>query len=185
VLIIASIAWLSVSYCACVSSTLATSSSGSAWLSICIASPLLAPPVTVTLDSASRASSRSRDRRAITRVAASFWYSAVLSSCRVCASCCLSVCVSRISESHSFWKALSSAGIDVRFGARGVTTCGDRSSIRSSTAMSSPVTGSVWFSAMCASIRRFSKTLPLLREATGSRGASPEIAHSMSLCLLC
>jgi hypothetical protein len=49
--------------------------------------------------------------------------------------------------------------------------------MRSSTARSSPVTGSVWFSAMCASIKRFSKTLPLLRDATGSRGATPEIAH--------
>jgi len=170
-------------YCACVSSTLVTRSWGSAWPSTCIASPLLAPPpLIVTFDSASRASSLSRDKRAITRVAASFWYRAVLSSCRVCASCCLSVCVSSINASHSFWKALSSAGIDVRLGARGVTTWGDLSSIRSSTERSSPVTGSVWFSAMCASIRRFSKTLPLLREATGSRGASPEIAQSMLCC---
>jgi hypothetical protein len=168
-------------HCACVSSTLATSASGSAWPSTCIASPLLAPPppLMVTLESASRASSLSRDSRAITRVAASFWYRAVLSSCRVCASCCLSVCVSSTMASHSFWKALSSAGIDVRFGARGVTTWGDLSSMRSSTARSSPETGSVWFSAMWASIRRFSKTLPLLRDATGSRGASPEIAQSI------
>jgi hypothetical protein len=146
-----------------------------------MASPLAAPPLMVTLDSASRASSRSRDNRAITRVAASFWYRAVLSSWRVCASCCFSVCVSSTMASHSFWKALSSAGIEVKLGARGVTTCGDLSAIRSSTARSSPVTGSVWFSAMCASIRRFSKTLPLLREATGSRGASPEMAQSMLL----
>jgi hypothetical protein len=56
---------------------------------------------------------------------------------------------------------------------------GDLSSMRSSTERSSPVTGSVWCSAMCASIRRRSKTLPLLRDATGDCGASPEIAHSI------
>jgi hypothetical protein len=133
----------------------------------------------VTFDSASLASSLSRVNRAMTRVAASFWYSAVLSSCRVCASCCFSVNVSSTIASHSFWNALSRAGIDVRFGGRGVTMRGDLSSMRSSTERSSPVTGSVWCSAMCASIRRRSKTLPLLRDATGDCGASPEIAHSI------
>jgi hypothetical protein len=166
-------------YCCCVSSIVAASASGSAWPSTCMASPLLPPPLMVTFDRASRASSLSRVSRATTRVAASFWYSAVLSSCRVCASCCLSVCVSRTMASHSFWKALRSAGMDVRFGGRGVTTCGDLSSIRSSTERSSPVTGSVCISAMCASMRRFSKTLPLLRDATGSRGASPDMAQSI------
>jgi hypothetical protein len=150
-----------------------------------MASPLLAPPpLMVTFERASRASSRSRDRRATTRVAASFWYSAVLSSCRVCASWFLRVYVSRTIASHSFWKAPRSPGIEVRFGARGVTTRGDLSSIKSSTWSSSPVTGSVWCSARCASMRRFSKTLPLLRDATGSRGASPEMAQSMLVCVV-
>jgi hypothetical protein len=51
--------------------------------------------------------------------------------------------------------------------------------MRSSIERSSPVTGSVWCSAMWASINRRSNTFPLFREATGAWGASPEIAQSI------
>lgn len=61
---------------------------------------------------------------------------------------------------------------------------GDLSSMRSSTVRSSPFTGSVWCSAMWASIRRFSKTLPLFRDATGTSGETPEIAQSMMIVVV-
>lgn len=51
--------------------------------------------------------------------------------------------------------------MDVRVGGRGRTTRADLSSTRSSTVRSSPVTGSLPFSEMYASMRRFSKTLPV------------------------
>lgn len=50
--------------------------------------------------------------------------------------------------------------MDVSLGSRGLTTRAVLSSMRSSTVRSSPVTGSVPWSEMYASIRRFSKTLP-------------------------
>lgn len=52
---------------------------------------------------------------------------------------------------------------------------------RSSRSSSSPETGSLPFSSMYFSMSRFSKTAPDFLEATGSSGASPEIAHSMLL----
>lgn len=45
---------------------------------------------------------------------------------------------------------------------------------RSSRSSSSPVTGSLPFSSMYFSISRFSKTVPVFLETTGSSGASPE-----------
>ena len=56
------------------------------------------------------ASSRSRMSRAMTRHAASCWYSAWASSWRACWRCFFRVKVSSIRESHSLWKALISPG---------------------------------------------------------------------------
>lgn len=67
--------------------------------------------------------------------------------------------------------------MEVRVGGRGLTLREVRRSMRSSVERSSPLTGSVWFSLMYCSIRRRSKTLPDLREATGCWGASPETAR--------
>lgn len=51
--------------------------------------------------------------------------------------------------------------MDVSVGGRGRTTRCDLMSMRSSVVSSSPLTGSLPFSAMYASMRRFSKTLPV------------------------
>lgn len=51
--------------------------------------------------------------------------------------------------------------MDVRVGGRGLTIRAVLSSMRSSTVRSSPVTGSVPWSAMYVSMSLFSKTLPL------------------------
>lgn len=64
--------------------------------------------------------------------------------------------------------------MDVRVGGRGRTTRADLIGRRSSRSSSSPVTGSFPFSSMYFSIRRFSKTVPVFFETTGSSGASPE-----------
>lgn len=77
------------SYFSCVASIFCTIWSGSccpanSCPSICIASP----PLTLILLNAALASSRSFVRTSICLLAPSNSYSAVLSSCRVCASCC-------------------------------------------------------------------------------------------------
>ena len=111
-----------------------------------------------------RAESRSLTRRAMTRHAASCWYSACASSCRACthardaarakavvalrpsvarvsaaashaapaasgrygtcSSCCLSEYVSSTTASHSFWNSVSSDGMLVAVGARGLIVLG-------------------------------------------------------------
>ncbi len=90
-----------------------------------------------------RASSRSRMSRAITRHAASCWYSACASSLRVSSRCALSVCVSSMSESHSFWNVASRPGSDVAFGGRGLTPRLHCTGIRSSVVSGCPVMGHV------------------------------------------
>lgn len=64
--------------------------------------------------------------------------------------------------------------MEVRLGARGRTTRADWIGSRSSGSSSSPVMGSLPFSSMYFSISRFSKTVPVFLETTGSSGASPE-----------
>lgn len=64
--------------------------------------------------------------------------------------------------------------MEVRLGARGRTTRADWMGSRSSGSSSSPVMGSFPFSSMYFSISRFSKTVPVFLETTGSSGASPE-----------
>lgn len=143
--------------------------SGNVSLSTAIASPLAAAdPVTVTFDNASLASSRSFVSLAITRTAASCWYSAVASSSRVRANCSLRLYASSASESHSFWKEASKAGMEVRVGGRGRTMRADLMGRRSSTSSSSPDTGSLPFSSMYFSISRFSKTAPIASELDAS-----------------
>lgn len=153
-----SIAW--------VSSTTWTSSAGRVSESIAMDSApvsALAPLLlfeTETLERAFRASSRSRDRRAMTRTAASFWYSAVDSSSLVRCSCSRRLKVSSAMASHSFWKVERRAGMDVRVGGRGRTTRAVFTGKRSSRVRSSLVIGSFPFSSIHFSIKRFSKTLP-------------------------
>ena len=138
-----------IAYPSCVDCTLATSSSESPCPSTCIASPFVAaPPFTVILERASRASSLSLDSLVITRTAASCSYNARLSSCLVCVRCCRRVNVSSAKASHSFWKTPRSEGIEVSVGGRGRTVRDDFSSTKSSNVRSSPVTGSLPFSEM-------------------------------------
>lgn len=94
---------------------------------------------------------------------------------------------------------MRSAGIDVSVGGRGFTVRVVLSSMRSSVVRSSPLTGSVPCSAMYDSMRRFSNTfpaavlvaahgeecrescIPLLREATGTCGCSPDTIILLAL----
>jgi hypothetical protein len=56
----------------------------------------------------------------------------------------------------------------------------DLTSIKSSTVISSFVTGSLPLSAIYFSINLFSKTLPDFKETTGSLGASPETKENLN-----
>jgi len=157
---IAMISWLKDwAYFLCVASTASANSSGSASVeSMAISSPFAADadPATVTLASDARASSRSLVRRAMTRTAASFWYSALANSLRSLPISCSSPKTCSASPSHSFWKAASNAGIEVRVGGRGRTIRADLTGMRSSRERTSFVPGSVPFSSTYFSIRFFS-----------------------------
>eukprot|EP00052_Salpingoeca_macrocollata_P001630 m.26639 g.26639 ORF g.26639 m.26639 type:complete len:506 (-) comp11546_c0_seq1:37-1554(-) len=132
-----------------------------------------AAPCACSAAKAWRAWSRSRVSRAITRQAASCWYSACESSWRTLSTCCRSLNVSSIVASHSSWKSLSKPGTLVAAGMRGRTNLGVLSSTSWSTVSGSPFTGSVSLLARCFSISLRSNTAPDTGDTTATSGTSP------------
>mmetsp|Transcript_1009 Transcript_1009/g.2889 ORF Transcript_1009/g.2889 Transcript_1009/m.2889 type:complete len:366 (-) Transcript_1009:111-1208(-) len=104
-----------------------------------------------------RASSLSLVTRAITRQAASCWYSAWLSSCRAPSSCCRSSYVSTIKPSHSDASSRSSPGNEAAAAGRGSTARDVSTANRSPDDRSCCVTGHLPCSCMYFSMSRFSK----------------------------
>ncbi|CAN7992734.1 unnamed protein product, partial [Ixodes hexagonus] len=121
---------------------------------------------------ASRAAVTSLVRRAMTRQAASCWYSVWDSSCRAVCSCCRSEKLCSITASHSSCRNPGGAGMLVADGGRGLASGATLSSMSMSSVRGWLFTGSVPCSLRYLTTRRRSKTAPETGEATGCSGAS-------------
>lgn len=121
---------------------------------------------------ASRAAVTSLLSLAMTRQAASCWYSAWDSSCRAVCSCCLSVKLCNITESHSSCRHFNSAGMLVADGGLGFMSGLALTSINCSGLSAWLFIGSVPFSFINFNMSRFSNTNPDTGEITGCSGTS-------------